>query len=99
MLKIFLLIMLKTTTLWFQPYSILQWFADCLNVQIICSFNTDILKIGSALLRKGMLIAMYEFKELESEKAQRLSNNLGYHTLINEPMTLTSIYNQNEKDF
>ena len=73
--------------------------ADCLNVQIICSFNTDISKIDSALMRKGRLIAKYEFKELEVEKAQQLSNKLGFETNINKPMTLTSIYNQNEKDF
>lgn len=73
--------------------------ADCLNVQIICSFNTDISKIDSALMRKGRLIAKYEFKELEIEKAQQLSNKLGYTTSINSPMTLTSIYNQDEKDF
>jgi len=73
--------------------------ADCLNVQIICSFNTDISKIDSALMRKGRLIAKYEFKELEVEIAQQLSNKLGFNTNINKPMTLTSIYNQNEKDF
>jgi hypothetical protein len=73
--------------------------ADCLNIQIICSFNTDISKIDSALMRKGRLIAKYEFKELEIEKAQQLSNKLGFNTSINKPMALTSIYNQDEKDF
>jgi len=73
--------------------------ADCLNVQIICSFNTDISKIDAALLRKGRLIAKYEFKELESDKAQRLSDKLGYSTQIDIPMTLTAIYNQHEMDF
>jgi len=73
--------------------------ADCLNVQIICSFNTDISKIDSALMRKGRLIAKYEFGELEIEKAQRLSNKLGFNTIIDRPMALTSIYNQDEKDF
>lgn len=73
--------------------------ADCLNIQIICSFNTDISKIDRALMRKGRLIAKYEFKELEIEKAQQLSNKLGFDTQINTPMTLTSIYNQNENDF
>jgi hypothetical protein len=73
--------------------------ADCLNVQIICSFNTDISKIDSALMRKGRLIAKYEFKELEVEKAQRLSRKLGFSTNIDQPMTLTAIYNQDETDF
>lgn len=73
--------------------------ADCLNVQIICSFNTDISKIDSALMRKGRLIAQYEFKELAVQKAQQLSNKLGFNTVIKEPMTLTAIYNQNETSF
>jgi hypothetical protein len=73
--------------------------ADCLSVQIICSFNTDISKIDSALMRKGRMIARYEFKELEIEKAQKLSDKLGFKTCIDKPMTLTSIYNQEEKDF
>jgi hypothetical protein len=73
--------------------------ADCLNVQIICSFNTDISKIDSALMRKGRLIAQYEFKELAVQKAQQLSNKLGFNTLIKEPMTLTAIYNQHETTF
>ncbi len=73
--------------------------ADCLNVQIICSFNTDISKIDSALLRKGRLIAKYEFKELEVEKAQQLSDKLGFKTTIDKPMSLASIYNQDERNF
>lgn len=73
--------------------------ADSLNVQIICSFNTDISKIDGALMRKGRLIAKYEFKELEIEKAQKLSNKLGFKTQLTEPMSLTAIYNQEDKDF
>ncbi len=73
--------------------------ADCLNVQIICSFNTDISKIDSALMRKGRLIAHYEFKELTTEKAQRLSDKLGFSTTISQPLTLATIYNQDEKEF
>lgn len=73
--------------------------ADCLNIQIICSFNTDISKVDSALLRKGRLIAQYEFKELGKEKAQQLSDKLGFKSVINRPMTLTEIYNQQEIDF
>jgi ATP-dependent 26S proteasome regulatory subunit len=73
--------------------------ADSLSVQIICSFNTDISKIDGALMRKGRLIAKYEFAELQTEKAQKLSNKLGFKSTISEPMTLTAIYNQEEKDF
>ena len=73
--------------------------ADCLNIQLICSFNTDISKVDSALLRKGRLIAQYEFKELEIAKAQALSYKLGFDSIISRPMALTEIYNQNEQDF
>jgi hypothetical protein len=73
--------------------------ADCLNLQLICSFNTDISKVDKALMRKGRLIAKYEFKELVTEKAQALSNKLGFKNEIFTPMNLTAIYNQEEKDF
>ncbi|MCH8555150.1 MAG: AAA family ATPase [Schleiferiaceae bacterium] len=73
--------------------------ADCLNIHVVCSFNTDLSKIDSALTRKGRLVAKYEFKELTVEKAQKLSDSLGFKTVIQEPMTLTAIYNQNDKDF
>ncbi len=73
--------------------------SDCLNIQIICSFNTDISKVDSALMRKGRLIAKYEFKELDPRKANALSGKLGYNSTFNSPMTLTAIYNQEEKDF
>ena len=73
--------------------------SDCLNIQIICSFNTDISKIDSALLRKGRLIAKYEFKDLEVGKAQTLSDKLGFRSVFDAPMTLTSVYNQDDKDF
>jgi len=73
--------------------------SDCLNIQVICSFNTDISKVDSALMRKGRLIAKYEFKELEIAKAKSLSQKLGFKTSLNSPMTLTAIYNQDEKEF
>jgi len=73
--------------------------SDCLNIQVICSFNTDISKIDSALMRKGRLIAKYEFKDLEVEKAKMLSKKLGFSANFNTPMTLTAIYNQADMDF
>jgi len=73
--------------------------SDCLNIQVICSFNTDISKIDNALMRKGRLIAKYEFKELDVPKAQALSTKLGFKTLFDSSMTLTAIYNQEELDF
>ncbi len=73
--------------------------SDCLNIQIICSFNTDLSKVDNALLRKGRLIAKYEFKELKTEKAQQLSDKLGFQKQIIIPTILTDIYNQKETGF
>ena len=73
--------------------------SDCLNIQLICSFNTDLSKVDNALMRKGRLIAKYEFKELETGKAQALSDKIGFDTSITRPMTLTEIYNQHEMNF
>ncbi len=73
--------------------------ADCLNIQLICSFNTDISRVDKALMRKGRLIAKYEFKELIIEKAQALSDKLGFKNEIITPTNLTTIYNQDEKDY
>lgn len=73
--------------------------SDCLNIQVICSFNNDLSKVDTALLRKGRLIAKYEFKELDTEKAQSLSKKLGYDTKFSKPMSLSSIYNQEEIDY
>jgi hypothetical protein len=73
--------------------------SDCLNIQVICSFNTDISKVDSALMRKGRLIAKYEFKELFVEKAQVLSDKLSFNTKLYKPQTLSEIYNQDEMSF
>jgi hypothetical protein len=72
--------------------------SDCLNIQIICTFNLDIKNVDKAFLRKGRLIAQYEFKELEKEKAQKLIDHLGLNYTATKAMTLAEIYNLNEKD-
>ncbi|MFN8356434.1 MAG: AAA family ATPase [Spirosomataceae bacterium] len=73
--------------------------SDCLNLQIICTFNTAISNIDEALLRKGRLIAKYEFGKLTAEKAAHLSASIGFSNPVSEPMTLAEIYNQQEMHF
>jgi hypothetical protein len=73
--------------------------SDCLNIQIICTFNTQLSSVDSALLRKGRLIAKYEFRELTQPKAQALSDSLRFDSLITNPMRLCDIYNQSEREF
>ena len=72
--------------------------ADFLNVQLICTFNNSLTLVDSALMRKGRLIAKYEFGKLSVAKAQRLSKHLGLDTTINQPMTIAEIANPHEKE-
>ena len=72
--------------------------ADFLNVQLICTFNNSLTLVDSALMRKGRLIAKYEFGKLGVKKSQVLSNHFGNSTIINKPMTIAEIANQHEKD-
>jgi hypothetical protein len=71
--------------------------SDCLSVQIICTFNNALSLVDSALMRKGRMIAKYEFGKLRVEKAQQLSLHLGFDSVIDKPMTLAEIANQLEK--
>jgi hypothetical protein len=71
--------------------------SDFLGTQIICTFNNDIAMIDEALLRKGRLILKHEFKRLSKEQAQKLSDKLGYKTTIDRDMTVSEVYNQEEK--
>jgi hypothetical protein len=72
---------------------------DAMHQQIIATFNCDLTKIDPALLRKGRLIANYEFNKLDLQSSKILSDKLGYGTEnITEPMTLAEIYNQGEKE-
>ena len=73
--------------------------ADFLNVQLICTFNNSLDLIDNALMRKGRLIAKYEFGKLSVAKAQRLSNHFGFKTVINKPMTIAELSNQHEREF
>jgi hypothetical protein len=73
--------------------------ADFLNVQLICTFNSSVATIDSALMRKGRLIARYEFGKLQKEKAQILSDYLGFNTAIQKPMTIAEIAHQHEKQY
>lgn len=73
--------------------------SDFLNVQIVCTFNNNMNLVDKALLRKGRLIASYEFNKLSVKKAQQLSLHLGHKNVISQPMTLTEIANQKEKTY
>ncbi|MEL6593348.1 MAG: AAA family ATPase, partial [Bacteroidota bacterium] len=73
-------------------------FSDYLNLKIICTFNSSLEKIDSALLRKGRMIASYEFKPLALTKAQKLSQKLGFNG-VEKAMTLADLYKMQQRDF
>ena len=65
---------------------------DMLNLQIICTFNVDLKKLDSALLRPGRLIARKEFKALSELDANLLAQRLGIKHHFKGPATLGEIY-------
>lgn len=73
-------------------------FSDFLNIKVICTFNTSIDKIDKALLRKGRMIAFYEFKALEKEKTNALLQSLDVQ-LADKAMTLAEIFNADKREF
>jgi hypothetical protein len=70
--------------------------SDVLELQIIATFNADIENIDSALLRKGRLIAEYDFGPLDIEKAKRIAEENNIEGEINKPMTVAEIFNMND---
>lgn len=73
---------------------------ECLGIQIIATFNTNIDNIDKALLRKGRLIGMYEFKPLSIEKSKTLLAENGVANIeIKQAMTLADIYNTEQTEF
>ncbi len=68
--------------------------SDSLNVQFICSFNTEMKNIDEALTRPGRLIAEYYFDELTEEKAAEVYKKLGKK--VGEHKLLCDIYNDHD---
>ena len=73
--------------------------SDGFHIQIICTFNADLARLDQALLRKGRLIASYEFEPLAQPKAQALATALGQTAPVTEAMTLADLYNREEPAF
>ncbi|MCB0754354.1 MAG: AAA family ATPase [Flavobacteriales bacterium] len=65
---------------------------DMLNLQIICTFNVDLRKLDSALLRPGRLLARKEFKPLSVLDANLLAQRLGINKHFTKPASLGQIY-------
>ncbi|MEL6659609.1 MAG: AAA family ATPase [Bacteroidota bacterium] len=73
-------------------------FSDYLNIKIICTFNTSIDKVDKALLRKGRMIAYYEFKALAADKANALLSSLGHEPRYTD-LTLAEVFNMDKQGF
>lgn len=73
--------------------------SDCLNIQIICTFNAPLTRIDKALLRKGRVIANYEFKPLTIEKSNKLLSTLSLHHVTTTELTLAEIFYLKDEDF
>lgn len=70
--------------------------SDIFNVKFICTFNADVEKIDSALLRKGRCFANYEFKKLCAEKVEKLAEKNNIHLNEIKAMTLADLFNYND---
>lgn len=71
---------------------------DCLNINLICTFNAPKKSIDSAILRKGRLVQLVDFAPLTIDKANNLANKLGTGKTYSEPTKLTDVYNFKEKE-
>lgn len=73
--------------------------SDVVDCQLIATFNSDISKIDTALLREGRLIAEYKFKELSVEKCNAYLKSIGKETEVKEPMSLARLMNLDKPTF
>jgi len=73
--------------------------SDAFSIKIICTFNASLRQIDPAILRKGRLIARYEFTELSVEKASAIAEKLNLNIKIEKPMTLAEIFNSEAINF
>ncbi|MBK9926375.1 MAG: AAA family ATPase [Anaerolineales bacterium] len=73
-------------------------FSDFLNIKIICTFNTNLERIDKALLRKGRMIAKYNFTPLSAEKTAALAKKLG-HEGVTGSLTLADIFGYDHQSF
>lgn len=73
---------------------------ESLGIQVIATFNTELKNIDKALLRKGRLLALYDFQKLSISKSRSLLEKLGaVNYEVREPLTLAEIYNMDEKNY
>lgn len=72
--------------------------SESLGIQVIATFNTELKNIDKALLRKGRLTTIYEFKPLTVQKTNNLLKKLGNNFHSDNEMTIADIYNYQEEN-
>lgn len=72
--------------------------SDILECQLICTFNSDISKIDSALLRKGRLIAEYKFKKLSIQKCNEYLQSEGKDIQVDTEYSIAELTNMDIKE-
>ncbi|WP_121353367.1 AAA family ATPase [Flavisolibacter nicotianae] len=72
---------------------------QCLHIPVICTFNIQQTELDAALLRKGRLLGMYEFRSLQPAVANRLAQKLQLDDTFSHPATLAEIYNIGEEAY
>ena len=66
---------------------------ETFGIKFICTFNTSLDDVDPALLRKGRLSLMYEFKPLTVDKVRAFIPD------ATEPMTVAEIYNREDNNY
>ena len=66
---------------------------ESLGIQIIATFNTDVKNIDKALLRKGRLSVIYEFKPLALDRTNALLKKLRHNIEVSHPLSVADIFN------
>lgn len=69
---------------------------DSLHLKFICTFNTSLLNIDKALLRKGRLSLQYEYNLLSIDRVQAMFDKLNINQIADKEMALCDIYNIDE---
>ena len=74
---------------------------DFTRTKFIFTFNTDLSKIDSAILRKGRLRLKYTFEKLRGKHLESIAKKVGYKLSDKEKkegMTLSDLYSKNENN-
>lgn len=73
--------------------------SDVLECQFICTFNADLMDIDHALLRRGRLIAEYQFGKLSIEKCNQYLQLIGSDKQVEQEMTLAELTHLDEVEY